>query len=46
LPTPYGQGRWVSLLIRPRPKWSLVKALVLRSYRLVALKRMITKLGD
>jgi predicted DNA-binding protein (MmcQ/YjbR family) len=46
LRTPYGQGRWVSLKIKPRPKWPLVKALILRSYRLVALKRMIIQLHD
>jgi predicted DNA-binding protein (MmcQ/YjbR family) len=39
--TPYGQGRWVSVPVKPRPDWALVKILVLRSYRLVALKRMI-----
>jgi predicted DNA-binding protein (MmcQ/YjbR family) len=42
--TPYGQGRWVSVRTRPLPKWSLVKSLVLKSYRLVALKRMIRNL--
>lgn len=42
--TPYGQGRWVSLRIRPRPKWPDVEGLVLKSYRLVALKRMLQKL--
>jgi predicted DNA-binding protein (MmcQ/YjbR family) len=39
--TPYGQGKWVSLPVRPRPGWALVETLVLRSYRLMALKRMI-----
>jgi predicted DNA-binding protein (MmcQ/YjbR family) len=43
--TAYGQGRWVSLKARPRPKWSLVKALALRSYKRVALKRMLTELA-
>jgi predicted DNA-binding protein (MmcQ/YjbR family) len=42
--TPYGQGRWVSLRIRPRPAWNTVKDLVLRSYRQVAIKRMRLKL--
>jgi predicted DNA-binding protein (MmcQ/YjbR family) len=42
--TPYGQGRWVSLRIRPRPEWNTVKSLVLRSYRQVAMKRMLLKL--
>ncbi len=44
--TPYGQGRWVSLKVRPRPKWAFVEALVIRSYRRVALKRMIRQLGE
>lgn len=42
--TPYGRGRWVSLLLTPRPKWPLLEALVLKSYRLVALKRMLAAL--
>jgi len=42
--TPYGQGRWVSLRIRPRPRWKLVEDLVLRSYRQVAIKRMLLQL--
>jgi predicted DNA-binding protein (MmcQ/YjbR family) len=42
--TPYGKGQWVSLRTKPRPKWSLVKSLVLKSYRLVASKRMIAAL--
>jgi len=44
--TPYGQGRWVSLRIRPRPAWSTVQDLVLRSYRQVAIKRMLLMLED
>ena len=44
--TPYGQGRWVSLSIRPRPDWKFIEDLVLRSYRLVAMKRMISKLDN
>jgi predicted DNA-binding protein (MmcQ/YjbR family) len=40
-PTPYGRGRWVSLELKSRINWSTVKALVLDSYRTVALKRMI-----
>jgi predicted DNA-binding protein (MmcQ/YjbR family) len=43
--TPYGQGRWISLRVSPRPAWKLVDDLVLRSYRLVAIKRMLAKLG-
>jgi predicted DNA-binding protein (MmcQ/YjbR family) len=42
--TPYGQGRWVSLRMRPRPEWNTVKSLVLRSYRQVAIRRMLLKL--
>ena len=44
--TPYGQGRWVSLKAEPRPAWGLVKSLVLKSYRLVALKRMVLLLEN
>jgi predicted DNA-binding protein (MmcQ/YjbR family) len=43
--TPYGQGKWVSLMVSSRPKWVMVEALLLRSYRLVAIKRMIAALG-
>lgn len=42
--TPYGQGRWVSLRIQPNLKWEVVEDLVLRSYRQVAIKRMLVKL--
>ena len=44
--TPYGRDRWMSLKTRPRPNWSIVKALVLRSYMRVALKRMLSQLGS
>jgi predicted DNA-binding protein (MmcQ/YjbR family) len=42
--TPYGRGRWVSLWVDGRVSWRLVRELVQRSYRLVALKRMISAL--
>lgn len=42
--TPYGRGQWVSLWADGRISWSLVEELVQRSYRLVAIKRMIFKL--
>jgi predicted DNA-binding protein (MmcQ/YjbR family) len=42
--TPYGQGRWVSLKLSPRPSWALIETLVLKSYKLLALKRMIQQL--
>jgi predicted DNA-binding protein (MmcQ/YjbR family) len=44
--TPYGQGKWVSLVVRSRPKWVMIESLLLQSYRLVALKRMIAALGE
>jgi predicted DNA-binding protein (MmcQ/YjbR family) len=43
-PTPYGRGAWVSLDATKRIRWRLVDALVERSYRVVALKRMIDRL--
>jgi predicted DNA-binding protein (MmcQ/YjbR family) len=43
-PTPYGRGSWVSLDATKRIRWRLVDALVERSYRVVALKRMIDRL--
>lgn len=42
--TPYGRGRWVSLWADGALNWRLVERLVERSYRLVALKRMIATL--
>lgn len=39
--TPYGRGQWISLWADGRLKWPLVQDLVNRSYRLVALKRML-----
>lgn len=42
--TPYGRGQWLSIWIDRRVDWRLVRALVDRSYRMVALKRMIISL--
>ena len=42
--TPYGRGLWVSLWADGRLDWRAVETLVERSYRVVALKRMITAL--
>src|SRR5262245_35844950 len=42
--TPYGQGRWVSLWADSSLDWRLVERLLLRSYRAVALRRMIVAL--
>jgi predicted DNA-binding protein (MmcQ/YjbR family) len=39
--TPYGRGQWVSLWADGRLDWREVEDLVVRSYRVVALKRMI-----
>src|SRR5262245_56844233 len=43
--TPYGRGLWVSLWADGRIDWALVERLLDRSYRLVALKRMVAALG-
>ena len=42
--TPYGRGQWVSLWADGPLDWRAVEDLVGRSYRLVALKRMLTTL--
>jgi len=42
--TPYGKGHWISLWADSRIDWPLVEELAERSYRLVALKRMIAAL--
>jgi len=43
-PTPYGQGRWVSVWADRSLEWDLIDRLVDASYRTVALKRMIAVL--
>ena len=43
-PTPYGRGEWLSIWVDATVDWDLVGDLMNRSYRLVALKRMITAL--
>ena len=40
--TPYGRGLWVSLWADGQVDWPAVEDLVERSYRVVALKRMLT----
>jgi predicted DNA-binding protein (MmcQ/YjbR family) len=40
-PTPYGQGRWISMWVDGRVDWRLIAGLLERSYRTVAGKRMI-----
>jgi predicted DNA-binding protein (MmcQ/YjbR family) len=42
--TPYGRGLWVSRWVDDRVNWKLMTALVDRSYRYVAIKRMQTAL--
>jgi predicted DNA-binding protein (MmcQ/YjbR family) len=42
--TPYGRGRWASLWADGPLDWTLVETLVERSYRLVALQRMLAVL--
>ena len=44
--TPYGRGQWLSLWIDSAFDWNIVKELVERSYRLVALKRMLVALEE
>jgi predicted DNA-binding protein (MmcQ/YjbR family) len=44
--TPYGRGQWVSVWADAPLNWPLVKRLVERSYRLVALKRMTDALDN
>jgi predicted DNA-binding protein (MmcQ/YjbR family) len=46
LPTPYGRGQWVSMEARGRLDWRLVDELILRSYRQVAIKRMVCALAQ
>ena len=42
--TPYGRGQWLSMWIDRKVNWRVVRALLDRSYRIVALKRMIIAL--
>jgi predicted DNA-binding protein (MmcQ/YjbR family) len=42
--TPYGRGRWVSLWMDRNVSWSEVEPLLIRSYRAVAGKRLLTLL--
>jgi predicted DNA-binding protein (MmcQ/YjbR family) len=42
--TPYGRGKWVSLWADGELDWMAVTDLVDRSYRVVALKRMVSAL--
>jgi predicted DNA-binding protein (MmcQ/YjbR family) len=42
--TPYGRGQWVSTWADGKLDWNLIEGLVERSYRVVALKRMIRAL--
>jgi predicted DNA-binding protein (MmcQ/YjbR family) len=42
--TPYGQSLWASVWADGTPDWRLIDALLRKSYRTVALKRMIAAL--
>ena len=42
--TPYGRGLWASLWADGPIDWRAVQELVMRSYRVVALRRMLTAL--
>ena len=44
--TPYGQGKWVSVWADLSLNWGLVGRLLERSYRTVALERMIAALAN
>ncbi len=44
--TPYGRGKWVSTWADGKLDWNLIEDLVERSYRTVALKRMIRALDE
>lgn len=44
--TPYGKGLWASLWADGPIDWKLVESLIERSYRQVALKRMLAALDD
>jgi predicted DNA-binding protein (MmcQ/YjbR family) len=44
--TPYGRGQWASLWADAKLDWRLISDLVRRSYRLVALRRMLEKLSE
>jgi hypothetical protein len=44
--TPYGRGQWVSVWADAAVDWTLVEELTHRSYRTVALKRMIAAMDD
>ena len=44
--TPYGRGQWVSVWADGPLNWGLVDRLLERSYRVVALTRMITALEN
>ena len=39
--TPYGRGQWASVWADERVDWRAVEELVVRSYRVVAVKRML-----
>jgi predicted DNA-binding protein (MmcQ/YjbR family) len=45
-PTPYGRGQWVSAWADTALDWTFITDLLQRSYRTVALKRMIGALEN
>jgi predicted DNA-binding protein (MmcQ/YjbR family) len=44
--SPYGRGKWVSIWADGKLDWDLVEDLIVRSYRRVALKRMLAALEE
>jgi predicted DNA-binding protein (MmcQ/YjbR family) len=43
-PTPYGRSQWVSLYADGRLNWKMISRLIDKSYRRVAIKRMLDAL--
>jgi len=43
---PHAAGGWVCMKVTARMEWSMIEALVLESYRLVALRRMLRALDE
>ena len=44
--TPYGRGLWASIWVDRKVDWPLVESLIARSYRAVAIRRMLKTLDS
>ena len=42
--SPFGRGQWICLSVNDELDWEQVEEMVYRSYRIVAIKRMLTAL--